>query len=110
MRKRESSVFALILVTVFILLGVPMAAGAAPESEVIVTLAVDQISFAADQNVVVHVTFTNASNHPGKVLKWFTPVDGVEESLFAVSTDGVPVAYLGRSTSARNPSRTTTFT
>ena len=29
------------------------------------------------------------------MLKWYTPIDGVEESLFAVSTGGAPVAYLG---------------
>jgi peptidyl-Lys metalloendopeptidase len=62
---------------------------------VVVTIAVDQEAFAADQNVVVHVTFTNTSQHPAKVLKWYTPIDGVEESLFAVSTGGAPVAYLG---------------
>jgi peptidyl-Lys metalloendopeptidase len=30
-----------------------------------------------------------------KVLKWYTPVDGVEESLFAVMLDGQPAAYTG---------------
>jgi peptidyl-Lys metalloendopeptidase len=28
-------------------------------------------------------------------LKWFTPVDGVEEPLFAVMRDGEPVSYIG---------------
>ena len=95
MRKRKSPVFALAMVLVLILLSLPMAAGAAPQPDVVVTIAVDQEAFAADQNVVVHVTMTNASNHPAKVLKWYTPIDGVEESLFAVSTGGAPVAYLG---------------
>jgi peptidyl-Lys metalloendopeptidase len=93
MRKRKSPVFALVLV--LILLCLPMAAGAAPQPDVVVTIAVDQEAFAANQNVMVHVTMTNASDHPAKVLKWYTPVDGVEESLFAVSTGGAPVAYLG---------------
>ena len=95
MRKRKSHVFALFMVLVLILLSLPMAAGAAPQPDVVVTIAVDQEAFAADQNVVVHVTITNAGNHPAKVLKWYTPIDGVEESLFAVSTGGAPVAYLG---------------
>jgi peptidyl-Lys metalloendopeptidase len=95
MRRPKSTLFALLAVLVLILLSFPVAAGAAPQPDVIVTIAVDQEAFAADQSVVVHVTFTNASNHPAKILKWYTPVDGVEESLFAVSGGGAPVAYLG---------------
>jgi peptidyl-Lys metalloendopeptidase len=95
MRKRKSPVFALVLVLVLILLSLPLAAGAAPQPDVVVTIAVDQEAFAANQNVVVHVTMTNASSHPAKILKWYTPVDGVEGPLFAVSHAGEPVTYLG---------------
>ena len=51
MRKRKSPVFALAMVLVLILLSLPMAAGAAPQPDVVVTIAVDQEAFAADQNV-----------------------------------------------------------
>lgn len=61
----------------------------------VVTLAVDQPSFDVAQGVVIHVTISNASDHPVRVLKWFTPAEDVEEALFAVSVDGAPVSYLG---------------
>lgn len=30
-----------------------------------------------------------------RVLRWFTPAEGVEESLFAVTRDSLPGAYIG---------------
>jgi peptidyl-Lys metalloendopeptidase len=95
MRKCKSPAFALVMVLVLVLLSLPMTSGAAPQPDVVVTIAVDQEKFAANENVLVHVTFTNTSKHPAKVLKWYTPIDGVEDSLFVVTTDGAPVAYLG---------------
>ena len=44
---------------------------------------------------MVNVTITNNTGHSIKVLKWYTPVDGVEEPLFVVSVDGAPVQYTG---------------
>ncbi len=94
MQKHRSVMFALILVLVLALIA-PMAAGAASDPSAIVTVAVDQASYAADQSVVVHVTIANPTNRPVKVLKWYTPAEDVEEPLFAVLRDGVPVSYVG---------------
>lgn len=60
-----------------------------------VTLAVDATSFGPDQPVIVHVTLTNATDHPMKVLKWQTLADDVEGPLFSIQRDGLPVAYIG---------------
>lgn len=62
---------------------------------VTVTLSVDAPSFAEDQPVVVHVTISNPTDHPVKVLKWHTLVDDVEGPLFSIERDGLPVAYTG---------------
>ncbi|HXQ38773.1 MAG TPA: M35 family metallo-endopeptidase, partial [Anaerolineales bacterium] len=35
------------------------------------------------------------TKHTVRVLRWFTPAEGVEESLFAVTRDSLPVAYIG---------------
>ena len=60
-----------------------------------VTLSADATYFAADQPVIVHVTITNPTGHPLKVLKWHTPVDDVEGPLFSVKQNGLNVAYIG---------------
>ena len=92
--QKPRSVMFLILVLALAMI-VPMAAGAAPESNAVVTLAVDQPSFSTDRSVIIHVTIANPTDHPIKVLKWYTPAEDVEEPLFVVTRDGVPVSYVG---------------
>lgn len=70
-------------------------AGAAPKGGAVVSLSVEQSAFDSSQDVLVTVTISNPTQHTVKVLKWFTPAEGVEEPLFAVMRDGEPVAYLG---------------
>src|SRR5512133_1325542 len=69
--------------------------GAAASGEVNVNLTVDQTTFAVGQPVTVHVTITNPGDKPVKVLKWYTPVDEVEDALFALNRDGQAVQYIG---------------
>ncbi len=83
----------LALVFVLGLLVVPTA-GAAPGDR-LVTLSADKAAFSATEPVVVHVTITNTTDRPLRLLRWFTPADGVEEALFNVQRDGQPVQYLG---------------
>jgi peptidyl-Lys metalloendopeptidase len=68
---------------------------APPEPAATVTISTDKAAFTADESVLVNVTITNNAGHPVKVLKWFTPAEGVEEPLFVVSVDGAPVQYVG---------------
>jgi len=85
----------LALVILFAALGGAAQVGAAAGGEVNVTLTVDQPSFVAGQPVTVHVTIANPGDKPVKVLKWYTPVDEVEDALFALVRDGQPVQYVG---------------
>ncbi len=39
---------------------------------------------------------SNTTNAPVQLLRWQTPVDGVDNNLFAVMQNGQPVAYVGR--------------
>jgi peptidyl-Lys metalloendopeptidase len=71
------------------------AAQAAPDLAADVQITVDQAAFTADQSVLVHVTISNPNKQPIKILKWATPADDAESPLFAVKTNGAPVAYLG---------------
>ncbi len=71
------------------------AVGAAPQGGVAVSLSAAQTEFGASQDVLVTVTVSNPTQHTIRILRWFTPVDGIEEPLFAITRDGHPVAYLG---------------
>ena len=83
---------------VFVLLAallITTVVSAAPKSGPTVTLSVSQSDFDSSQDVFVTVTISNNTKHTVRILKWFTPVNGVEESLFAVKRDGQLVAYIG---------------
>ena len=70
-------------------------AGAAPKNGAVVTLSVAQDSFDTSQDVLVTVDISNPTNHTVKILKWYTPVEGVEESLFAAMINEEQAAYTG---------------
>jgi peptidyl-Lys metalloendopeptidase len=80
---------------IFVLLFVSTGASAASNSGAVVFITADQAAYAADQEVMIHVTISNPTNRPVKILKWFTPAEDVEESLFSVLLDGQPVSYMG---------------
>jgi peptidyl-Lys metalloendopeptidase len=97
MNKGTYRLLALGLVPIVFLLVVIGAAGAAPKGGLTVDLKVAQSEFGASQDVLVTVTLSNKSKQPARILKWLTPADGVDESLFTVTRDGQPVSYLGPS-------------
>ncbi|MES2319283.1 MAG: M35 family metallo-endopeptidase [Pseudomonadota bacterium] len=63
---------------------------------VTVSIAPEKNSLKQDDDVRMRVTITNTSSSPQYVLKWHTPFNGIEDSIFAVTRDGVAVPYLGR--------------
>lgn len=60
-----------------------------------VSLSVAQSEFNSTEDVLVTVTISNPTRRAVRVLKWFTPAEGVEEPLFVVTRDGEPVPYIG---------------
>jgi peptidyl-Lys metalloendopeptidase len=94
MNKSRSRVNTLVFVMLVALLATSVV-GAAPKDGPIVSLSVAQSEFDSAQDVLVSVTVSNPTKHTVRVLKWFTPVEGVEEPLFTVTRDGQPVAYIG---------------
>lgn len=95
MSKGKYVRFAFVIVLLLAALVGTTSAGAAPKSALSISLSADQISFSASDAVLVNVTVTNAGKNPVKVLKWYTPVEDVEESLFKVTRDGAAVDYVG---------------
>ena len=95
MLKSRFFAFALVFVLVFAMLAGTTGVGAAPKSALSVTLTVDQAGFSVSDAVLVNVTISNTGKKPVKILKWFTPFEDVEESLFKVTRDGAAVDYVG---------------
>lgn len=65
-------------------------------STVIFSLHTDKATFGITEGVALHMTITNVSDHPIRMPRWITALDGVEGSLFIVTRDGMPVNYTGR--------------
>ncbi|MEI8360108.1 MAG: hypothetical protein WCH13_16680 [Deltaproteobacteria bacterium] len=61
-----------------------------------VRLATDRTAFPAGGPVMVNVTIANPGKQRIALLRWRTPLGGVEAPLFSVTRDGSPVRYLGR--------------
>ena len=95
MNKGTYRLLALGLLPIVALLVIIGAAGAAPKGGLTVDLKVAQTEFRASQDVLVTVTLSNRTKQPARILKWLTPADGVDASLFTVTRDGQPVAYTG---------------
>jgi peptidyl-Lys metalloendopeptidase len=70
-------------------------AGAASKDTPKITLSTQQSEFSASEDVVLSVTISNESNHSLRMLKWFTPADGIVEPVFVVVANGEPVQYTG---------------
>jgi peptidyl-Lys metalloendopeptidase len=62
----------------------------------VVSLSIDRPSFGAGDDVIVRVGIANPTGSSIRMLKWFTPLDGLERSLFTVSRNGEPVRYVGK--------------
>ena len=68
---------------------------AAPLDNPFVTLSTAQIKYSASEDVLVTVTISNPARHTVRILKWFTPADGLEEPVFGVDLNGKAVDYTG---------------
>jgi len=60
-----------------------------------VSLSADKSAFGASESARVNVTLRNTKSKSVKLLKWFTPADGLEESLFVMTREGKAVAFEG---------------
>lgn len=95
MLKSKYFTFALAFVLVLTTLFGATAASAAPKSELSVSISTDKTSFSASDEVLVNVTISNIGKTPAKVLKWYTPIDGVEEAIFKVNHSNEKADYVG---------------
>jgi len=86
-----------------VLPALPPAAAQETEAALRVSLAPVRDRYARSDEVLVRVTLHNPGSTPQYVLRWHTPVAGVEAPLFEVLRDGQPVRYLGIQVKRRAP-------
>src|SRR5688572_7272605 len=62
-------------------------------AEVTITPAKD--AFGAEDGLLVNVSIANPNKGAIRILRWFTPADGIKGDLFAVTVNGKAVEYIG---------------
>ncbi|MET3134529.1 peptidyl-Lys metalloendopeptidase [Oxalobacteraceae bacterium GrIS 1.11] len=68
----------------------------AASNGVTATITPEKNTLSSSDDVVLNVTISNTSTTPQSVLKYHTPLGGVQASLFDITRDGSPVQYIGR--------------
>ncbi len=71
-------------------------ASAAPVEGVRAGLSVDKWRFESSEEISVTYSLTNTTARSVLVLRWDTPVDGIEADILRVERDGQPVTYIGK--------------
>jgi peptidyl-Lys metalloendopeptidase len=80
----------------FIVLSGALQAPAAPAGQDLeVGLRTDQRWLEGPQRIEIEFVMANTSKEPVQVLRWQTPIDGIEHDLFRVMRNGSPVTYTG---------------
>lgn len=69
---------------------------AGPGQWVKTSLSVEKWRFESSEEIAVGYTLTNDGSSPVLVLRWDTPVDGIEANILRVERDGEPVPYVGK--------------
>lgn len=95
MRKAWIVILALTLGTVGMALALPPQ-GEEPEVLLTTGLTVERTEFKGDEPLAIQWSLTNDASEPVYVLRWHTPLDGLEANIFAVTRDGKPVPYVGK--------------
>jgi peptidyl-Lys metalloendopeptidase len=95
MSKSKLFILALALALVVTAFAGANGATAASGGQLSVRLNADKAAFTAGEPAIVNVTISNTGRRAVSVLRWYTPYDDVETSLFSIARDGQPVAYLG---------------
>lgn len=52
-------------------------------------------ALSPEDGVLVNVTISNPNKNAIRILRWYTPFDGVKHDLFAISVNGKPAEYIG---------------
>jgi peptidyl-Lys metalloendopeptidase len=61
-----------------------------------VDLVFNKLSFADGEDVLVKVIISNPGTQEIRILRWLTPIDGIESDIFSLTVDGQTASYTGR--------------
>jgi peptidyl-Lys metalloendopeptidase len=83
---------------VLVVLAVFAAVVASPSlaAQLTTTLAVQQDTFAASEAIAITFQMTNDTADTQYVLRYLTPIDGIEADILEIERDGQPVLYTGK--------------
>ena len=84
-----------VLVGLFIA-GLAGSAVAGNGSSLSATLQTEKWAYERSEEVTLRFSLANTGTESAYILRWQTPVAGVEADLFEVEVDGQPVAYIGK--------------
>jgi len=94
---RRTSFFAAVAVALAALFTGPRAGAQAQDAaELTAALAIDTWHHELTDDITITFTLTNTGAGSAHVLRWQTPLAGIEADIFAVTVDGEPVPYVGR--------------
>jgi len=93
----RSIVIAVVAVAVVVLAAPAFAAKQAPQG----ALLTSSLAVGADQrerpdDISITFSLTNEGVSSARMLRWQTPLDGIEADIFEVTLDGEPVPYIGK--------------
>jgi len=94
---RRSSFFVAVTVALTLLCaGSPAGAQTPPAGGLVAALATDTWHHELTDDIAITFTLANTGAGSARVLRWQTPLAGIEADIFAVTVDGEPVPYFGR--------------
>lgn len=65
-------------------------------SGIIVSISSEKKTFDNSEDIILNWAVTNPTDNTFKLLKWYTPLDGVERSLFSIHYGNDVLPYLGK--------------
>lgn len=97
LRKLITGILSVIMIMAIMLVGVPLQASAQENPVALKSIIEPESSgYTISEQLNLHFTLSNNSDMTLSVLKWNTPLEGLNHDMFLVEKDGSPVPYLGR--------------
>lgn len=84
-----------LLAVAFFVFGLLVVPSFAAQGGADVRIEFEKDSYSSSEGVLMRVAISNPNKRTIRVLRWFTPIDGIEDDLFQVTLDGQPVEYIG---------------
>jgi len=85
-----------VLCMLLLIIAVPAHAQLQKAAGITSTIELVDKEIAADEPMKIKFLLKNTTGQKLNILKWFTPLEGFNASIFSITRDGEPVKYIGR--------------